>query len=267
MTKIELNKVDLNIPLISVDRITFPKSSNNKVGGVLNSSNNIVTSVKALTNISLKFKSGDKVGLIGPNGAGKSCLLKLIAGVYSPTAGKIIVQGKIFPLLNSQVGMNLELTGLDNLKTIGLYFGLKKKIIEKSLNNLIDFTDLGDFIHLPAKKYSSGMLIRLGFAVTTLLNPEILLLDEMIAAGDMHFAEKASNKRNKIVEKSKIIILATHNIEMMKKICNKAIYMEHGKIIYSGKVNECFDLYRSSFDSNAKNLFGDIDNVRKSLKT
>lgn len=248
MANIYLKNVSLEIPILFNERIKITKNMPlNKLGGFFKTdTNNTVNAVKVLNNINLKIESGDKVGLIGPNGAGKSTLLRLLAGVYKPTLGRIKVEGNVCSLLDAHIGMNDELSGAENLKIIGLYFGISKKKILSSMSELVDFTDLGDYISLPVKRYSSGMRLRLGFAITQLIKPDILLLDEMIGTGDIQFTEKTTNLKNGILDRANIVVLATHDIQIMNKFCNKAIYLSRGEIIHNGTVMECFDFYRDT---------------------
>ena len=252
MISIDLQNINLEIPIFNNERIRLKeKKFLYKLGGVFKTSNNnTLQAIKALNNISLKLKNGDRLGLIGPNGAGKTTLLRLLAGIYKPTSGLIDIRGKICSILDSSLGMNDELTGIENLKLMGMYYGLKKSVINKSIEELIKFTDLGEFIYLPVKRYSSGMVTRLGFAITRIIKSEILLVDEAIGTGDINFTKKVK-KNNNILQKSEIIILASHNIELMKEFCNKAVFLNRGKIVHEGKVLECFDKYRMTFDKNA----------------
>ncbi len=252
MPHICLKNVSLEIPILSNERIKITKNMPlNKLGGFFKTdTNNTVNAVKVLNNINLKIESGDKVGLIGPNGAGKSTLLKVLAQIYHPTTGSVEVNGTVCSILDTSLGMNQELSGMENMLLIGMYFGLKKSIIQKSIDDIVSFSELGEYIHLPVKRYSSGMKTRLSFSVTRIIKPDILLLDEVIGTGDMNFTEKANNN-NDFFEAANIIVLATHNIKLMRRMCNKAIYFDQGNLIFSGKVLDCFDKYRFTFDPNA----------------
>ncbi len=249
MSLIKLKNISLDIPILTPEKITLKNTLNNKLGGIFKKSkDNKLEAVQVLRNISFELKTGDRLGLIGPNGAGKSTLLKLIANVYPPSTGEIKVEGKICSLLDTNLGMNVELSGLENLRLIGMYFGIKKSLINNSIDKLVKFTDLGEYINLPVKRYSSGMTIRLGFSITQLLQPDILLLDEVIGTGDINFTSKTKDNED-IYKKANINILATHNIELMKELCNKAIYLDQGKIIHAGSVDDCFEMYRDSCET------------------
>lgn len=267
MPNICLKNVSLEIPILSAERIKITKNMPlNKLGGFFKTdTNNTVNAVKVLNNINLKIESGDKVGLIGPNGAGKSTLLKLLAQIYRPTTGSVEVNGRVCSILDTSLGMNQELSGMENMLLIGMYFGLKKSIIQKSINDIVSFSELGEYVHLPVKRYSSGMITRLSFSVTRILKPDILLLDEVIGTGDIDFTRKTRDNED-IYKKANINILATHNIELMKELCNKAIYLDQGKIVHSGSVDDCFEIYRDSCE--AANLLtkkNDKVKVKKNL--
>ena len=249
MAFLKLSNISLSIPIISPDRIDLRNHLKTTIGGVLKGNKSSQASfVNALKNINIAINPGDRIGLMGPNGAGKSTLLKLLAGVYEPTSGKIETQGKTCSLLNMNVGMNVDLTGYQNLISMAYHFGMKKSEINKFLEEMIKFTDLGDFIHLPVRSYSSGMSVRLGYAIIPFLKPEILLLDENIGAGDMAFTNKAAKESDKILKNASIIVMASHDIKLMKKFCNKAIFMEKGEISFQGSVDETFRVYMKSLD-------------------
>lgn len=254
MPHINLSNISLDIPLITPDRISLRKELlSNRIGGtfVKKKKSQRADHVKVLIDINYKFKAGDRVALIGPNGAGKSTLLRLLAGVYPPSSGNLEINGKICSLLDVNVGMNTELSGYNNLISIAYHFGMKKKEIYEKINKMVKFTDLGNFINLPVRSYSSGMVVRLGYSVIQFLDPEILLLDESIGAGDLTFTNKATSESKKILNKANIIIMASHDIELLQKFCNKAIFLSQGKIIYHGSVIDCFEKYRMTFDPSA----------------
>lgn len=249
MPRISLSNISLDIPLISSDRFDIINRISSSVGGVLNvSEKNRVNKVKALKNINFEAQAGDRIGLMGPNGAGKSTLLRLLAGIYQPSNGNIKIDGKICSLLNMNIGMNLNLSGYENLISIALHFGMSKKEINLNIKNMINYTELGDFINLPVRSYSSGMSVRLGYAIIPFLKSDILLLDENIGAGDLSFRKKASAKSSGLLKKADIIILASHNIEIIREICNKAIHLDKGEILYSGKVQDTFKNYMRSLN-------------------
>ncbi len=240
---IELNNINLEIP-IKAGKIDNSQDGSN-LGGHLKIRNNRLHSVKILNELNFKVNYGDRIGLIGSNGAGKSTLLKLIAGIYEPTSGTLEVKGNICSLLNASLGMNMDMNGIDNLYSIGLNFGLTKRTMDRSIDKLVKNTELGPFIHLPVKNYSSGMLLRLGFSVTMLLKPDILLLDEMIGAGDIKFAKKSIQQSKNFINRANVLILASHNFNLMKDLCNIGLYLEKGNLKYYGDLDVAYGMYIS----------------------
>ena len=176
----------------------------------------------AIRNFNLSLRAGDSLGIMGNNGAGKSTLLKTIAGIYAPDEGQINVTGSI-SLLSINKGFEPDLTGIENIYLKGSIFCLEKNIIDKKLNDIIEFADIGDFIYQNVRTYSSGMVARLGFAVAINLKPDILLIDEVLAVGDKNFREKCQNEINKILEESKIVIIVTHDENIAQKYCNQIL--------------------------------------------
>lgn len=189
----------------------------------------------ALNNISFEIERGDCLGIIGPNGSGKSTILKLIAGVMSPTIGKIEVKGQISPLIELGAGMHPELTGRENIYLNGAILGLKKKQIEANLQSIIDFSEIEEFINQPVKHYSSGMYMRLAFAIAIHVNPEILIVDEILAVGDEAFQKKCFAKMEEFKKNGVTIIFVSHNLNQVKSFCNKAIYINHSNLIIQGQ--------------------------------
>ena len=205
--------------------------------------------VKALDDINLELKSGDRIGLIGHNGAGKSTLLRVLAGVYQPTSGKIRIEGRITPLLNQTPGIEQEDTGYENIITIGMLLGMTLVEISEKAPEIIEFSGLGDYIHLPMRTYSSGMHARLGFSICTSLDPGILLLDEGIGAADSQFAEKASVRVKKMVEQTEILVLASHSDSMIASMCDRAALIHHGRLLELGPVATVMKAYQQVLGS------------------
>lgn len=198
----------------------------------------------ALDNISFDINTGETVGIIGKNGAGKSTLLKLIAGVTVPTSGEIIVKQRVAPLIEVGAGFHQELTGFENIFLNGAILGMHKKQIEAVVDNIIDFSEIKEFIHVPVKKYSLGMYMRLGFAVAIHVNAPILLIDEVLAVGDASFQKKCLNYLKKVkADKDKTIVFVSHSEESVKSFCERVILLDHGKIIEDGKPEAAFKTY------------------------
>ena len=180
----------------------------------------VKSEIPVFTNLSLDVRDGTRLAIIGPNGAGKSTLLKLIAGILPPTKGSLRVEGAVSPLLNLRLGMEPELTGIENIRLRGAYMGRTLAEIEEKLPQIVEFADLGDFIGLPLNTYSSGMNARLAFSIATSFNPDILVMDESIAAGDKNFRAKAADRLRQFVDHSNILLLATHSERLVKDMCN-----------------------------------------------
>ncbi|MCV3210526.1 ABC transporter ATP-binding protein [Mesorhizobium sp. YC-39] len=186
--------------------------------------------VTALEDVSFHLSAGDRLGLVGPNGAGKTTLLKVLYGIYEPTAGRVEINGRVDALFNINLGFRREATGRRNIVLRGLINGWSQEEIETRMEEIIEFSELGDFIDLPFKAYSQGMAARLAFSVATTLEPEILLMDEWIGAGDPSFQEKARERMATLAEKAGIIVLASHNPALIEKTCNKVLELEKGHV-------------------------------------
>ncbi len=238
MAFIELDDVSLDYPVYG----TNSRSLKNKVislatGGKLNDDDKIIK-VEALKDIQLKLEDGDRVGLIGHNGAGKSTLLKVLAQIYEPTKGSIKVSGKTNCLFDIMVGMDSSLSGYDNIFLRGLILGYSKDEIRKAIPLIEDFAELGAYIRMPLKSYSSGMLLRLAFGIITSIKSEILLIDEIVNVGDARFMEKAKARMASLIHQADIMVLSTHDNNTIREFCNKAIWLEKGEIKSSGTVED-----------------------------
>lgn len=197
----------------------------------------------ALRDISFTVEKGDRVGVLGFNGAGKSTLLKVIAGVLKPTKGSVKVDGVIAPMLELGAGFDMNYSGKENIYLYGATMGYSRKFIESKYDQIVEFSELGDFIEVPVKNYSSGMRARLGFAIATAVEPEILILDEVLSVGDAKFRRKSEAKIRSMFEKGITVLFVSHSVEQVLNICNKAILLDHGKIIASGSAEEICEIY------------------------
>ena len=196
----------------------------------------------ALQNISFDIQKGDILGLVGFNGAGKSTLLKILAGVLQPTTGTVKVKGKIAPLIEVGAGFDPELTARENVYLNGAILGYSREFLESKFDEIIDFAELKDFVDVPVKNFSSGMYARLGFAIATMVKPDILIVDEVLSVGDFRFQEKCEKRIQEMIASGVIIILVSHDDILIKKICTKVIWLDHGKIVEMGKSkNVCVD--------------------------
>lgn len=196
--------------------------------------------ITALDDVSFELKAGDRLGLVGANGAGKTTLLKVIYGIYEPTSGSIEGRGRRDALFNINLGFRAQASGRRNIVLRGLINGWSKREIERRMEEIVDFSELGDFIDMPVESYSQGMAARLAFAIATSLEPEILLMDEWIGAGDKDFQDKAKARLEKMVTNAGIIVLASHNNSLLQRVCNRIISLEHGRIAWDGEAAEYF---------------------------
>jgi lipopolysaccharide transport system ATP-binding protein len=199
--------------------------------------------VNALRNISIHLRSGDRLGLIGGNGAGKTTLLRTLAGIYEPVEGRVVVEGRIGALLDPNLGMNYELTGRENIALRGLYNGLSREAISRLEDDVEEFAELGDFLDLPMRFYSAGMVVRLGFALATAIRPEVLLMDEWLLAGDAAFMEKAAARLEAVVRQAEILVLSSHMPGIVLNWSTRVIRMHQGNIIDDGLPQEVMDRY------------------------
>lgn len=232
MISLKLEKVNLTYPILgSNSKSLRSRIVKNLTGGVLEAKKNDIIFVNALRDINLNIKEGDTIGLIGHNGSGKSSMLRLMSGILSPTSGKIHRNGKISCLINPNAGLNPEATGLENIYLRSYLLGMTDQEVNKKLDKIINFADLGKFIDLPMRTYSSGMISRLSYSISTAIEPDILLIDEGIGAGDKKFTDKIKENTMSFLKKSKIVIFASHNLNFLKEINAKIIKLEKGAIV------------------------------------
>jgi homopolymeric O-antigen transport system ATP-binding protein len=208
----------------------------------------------AVNNLSLDVRSGQMVGLIGRNGSGKSTLLKIIAGVYKPTSGRIHVEGSLAPLIELGAGFHGELTGRENILINGLLMGYSKAEMLRRQDSIIDFAEIGEFIDSPVKQYSTGMQMRLAFAVATEVDPDVLIIDEILAVGDASFKEKCFTRIRRFRESGKTILFVSHDMQQIVTQCDRAVLLEHGAIVASGDPKEVTEAYRALWASEATSV-------------
>ncbi|MBQ7128496.1 MAG: ABC transporter ATP-binding protein [Clostridia bacterium] len=203
----------------------------------------------ALKDISFEVKKGDRLGILGLNGAGKSTLLKVIAGVYNPTEGNVYRKGVIAPLIELGAGFDPQYTGSENIYLYGSVLGYSKKFIAEKYDEIVKFSELEKFMDVPLKNYSSGMKSRLGFAIATTVEPDILILDEVLSVGDAKFRKKSQNKVQSMFDKGVTVLFVSHSIEQVKELCNKAILLDHGRIIASGNTEDVCKIYEEKINN------------------
>jgi len=200
--------------------------------------------IHALAEVHLTIAAGERVGLIGPNGAGKSTMLKTMAGIYPPHRGQVRVEGHVCPLFEFSTGFEMEATGWDNIRTRALLLGMSATEIDRKIGDIASFTGLGEFLDIPVRCYSAGMALRLAFATSTAVEPEILLLDEVMAAGDAAFIAKARRRMDELMEKASIVVFATHSLEMLPTFCERSILLRQGRVVADGPSAEVIARYR-----------------------
>ena len=197
----------------------------------------------ALSDVSLKVKKGEVVGLIGSNGAGKSTLLKVVSGVMKPTKGKVIVNGDISPMIELGAGFDMNLTARENIYLNGAILGYSKKFLIEKFDEIVEFSELREFLDVPVKNFSSGMIAKLAFSIATIVNPQILIVDEILSVGNIKFQEKSKNKMMEMITGGTTVLYVSHSIDSIKSLCTKVVWLEHGKIIKMGDPKEICDEY------------------------
>jgi lipopolysaccharide transport system ATP-binding protein len=212
-------------------------------GGKLDSDAQGHVSVRALQGINLEVHEGERVGLLGHNGAGKSTLLRVLSRAYVPTSGTAKISGNVGSLIDISLGINPEATGIENIHLRAALLGIPAVLVRKNIEEIRDFSELGNFLEMPVRTYSAGMHLRLAFSVSTLVTPEILLMDEWLSVGDEAFRTKAEAKLQQMVDSSQILVIASHDRDLIEKTCNRAIWLEHGKIIKDGTAKEVAAAY------------------------
>ncbi|MBP1754822.1 MAG: hypothetical protein H6Q59_1220 [Firmicutes bacterium] len=202
----------------------------------------------ALHNVSFTLNKGDRLGILGLNGAGKSTLLKIIAGVLKATEGSMSIKGKIVPLLELGAGFDPQYTGAENIYLYGAVLGYPRDFIKEKYNEIVEFSELGNFINVPVKNYSSGMKARLGFSIATIVEPDVLILDEVLAVGDAKFRKKSEGKIKSMFDNGVTVLFVSHSLEQVNRLCNCAILLEKGRLIAKGKVADVSTIYEAKLN-------------------
>jgi ABC-type polysaccharide/polyol phosphate transport system ATPase subunit len=244
MARVVLENVRVDFPIYATQRNLRTAIFNRATGGLIQRQGKQGRAVvEALAGVSMTFEDGDRIGLIGHNGSGKSTLLKVLAGIYEPIEGRLLVEGQVTPLFDMMPGLDPEDSGYENIVTCGLLLGLSRDEIESKIPNVEEFCELGEYLALPVRTYSTGMMMRLGFALVTAIDPGVLLMDEGIGAGDARFTERAEKRLKEFVGRSRILVLASHSNTMIKSMCNKAALLQAGRLVAFGSVDEVFEQY------------------------
>ncbi len=233
--EIRLEDVSVRFQIFGLHGRSLKKTALNlSTGGRIGREPGARVHIDALAGVNLHLQEGDRVALVGHNGAGKSTLLRTMAGIYEPTGGRVHVRGRVSPMFDLMVGINPEATGRENVRLRGLLLGMSAAEVDAYAGEISAFSGLGSYLDLPVKIYSSGMLLRLMFAVTTAISPQILLLDEWITAGDSAFMERAEQRVNGLIDRSALMVIATHNRVLVERLCNKVAVLEQGRVVDFG---------------------------------
>jgi lipopolysaccharide transport system ATP-binding protein len=241
--EIDVRGVNLDFPLYHGNARSLKRTVFSSMSGRMANDQRHRVVVQALRDISFALTSGDRLGLVGTNGAGKTTLLRTLAGIYEPVVGRVRVRGTLNALLDPQLGMNQDMTGRENIMLRGLYGGLDRAAIQRLADDVCAFAELDDFIDLPVRIYSSGMVVRLGFALATAIKPQVLLMDEWFLAGDAGFMEKARGRLEDMVRGAEILVLSSHRAHLILDWCTRVIWMDQGRIVDDGPAVDVMTRY------------------------
>ena len=257
MVSIDTYNACVDFPIFDAKSRSLKKAVMSSAGGKIgkNASNTVV--VEALKDINLHLREGDRVGLVGHNGAGKSTLLRLLSGIYEPTRGVADVRGRVAPVFDLGVGMDPEISGYENIIIRGLFLGQSRKQMKAKMDEIAEFSELGEYLSMPLRTYSTGMRIRLALGVVTSIEPEILLLDEGLGAVDAAFMAKARSRLQELVKRSGILVFASHSNDFLAQLCDTAIWVDHGTLHQVGTVDDIVEAYEGK---------GAADHVRRLMK-
>ena len=253
--RVSLDSVTVDFPIYDATsrslkhRLVFDKVSSlmgrkASVGGTVSRDRRGVVTVRALDSVSFDLADGDRVALIGHNGAGKTTLLRVVAGVFEPSVGSVQRRGRVMPLFNTTEGMSPDETGIEMIRTRGTLLGLSAGEIEERIADIAEFCEMGEYVTMPVRTYSTGMLTRLAFAITTSVTSDILIMDELIGTGDAAFVARAEVRLKSFVERASVMLVATHAENIARQWCNKALLLEHGKVLEFGSVDRVLEAYR-----------------------
>jgi ABC-2 type transport system ATP-binding protein len=243
MVSIDVWNASVDFPIFDAKSRSLKKKVLGKVGGKIGTESRVPI-IEALHDVSLSLKTGDRVGLVGHNGAGKSTLLRVLAGIYEPTRGYSRIVGRVAPVFDLGVGMDPEISGYENIMIRGLFLGMNRREMAKRVEDIAEFTELGDYLAMPLRTYSTGMRVRLALGVVTSIDPEILLLDEGIGAVDAAFMEKARDRLVDLVKRSGMLVFASHQDDLLFDLCDTAIWMDEGQMKKRGSLREVITAYK-----------------------
>jgi ABC-type polysaccharide/polyol phosphate transport system ATPase subunit len=243
MARIELDRVGLTFRVRKNIRLTLKEFL---IGQMFRRDRNPIMEVQALQDVNLRAAQGDRVGIIGHNGAGKSTLLKVLAGIYPPTGGRRVVEGRISSLFDISLGFEAEATGWENIAYRSYLQGETTRSVRAKRDAIADFSELGDFLNMPVRYYSAGMLVRLAFSIATAIDPEILLIDEVLSVGDMAFQHKARERMEEMMARAHLMVVVSHELASLEKLCNVGVWMDHGRVVRTGPIREVIEAYTAS---------------------
>jgi ABC-type polysaccharide/polyol phosphate transport system ATPase subunit len=246
MTSIDLENVNLVFRVRQNRRIALKDFIVNQM---FRRSVNPYMEIRALQNIDLTIREGDRLGIVGHNGAGKSTMLKLLAGIYPPTSGTRMIRGEVSSLFDLQLGFEPDASGWENIAYRGYLQGETPKTLKTKLDEIAEFSELGEFLNSPVRHYSSGMLVRLAFSVATAIDPEILLVDEVLSAGDLAFQKKCRARMEEMIAKAHLIVMVSHDLEALARFCNRAIWLDHGQIREAGPTEAVISAYATAMNA------------------
>src|SRR5919202_2953206 len=244
MVSIDVRDASVDFPIFDAKSRSLKHTVLGVVGGNVAANERKVVVIEALRNINLHVSEGDRLALVGHNGAGKSTLLRLLSGIYEPTGGQALVHGRVAPVFDLGVGMDPEISGFENIIVRGLFLGMSRKQMEARVDDIAEFTELGNFLQMPLRTYSTGMRVRLALGVVTSIDPEILLLDEGIGAVDAAFLEKSKQRLSELVDRAGLLVFASHSDEFLRELCDTAIWMDHGQVKLQGELDEVLRAYK-----------------------
>ena len=249
MVSIEVRDACVDFPVFDAKTRSLKKRVLGKVGGQIGTGAKVPV-IEALRDVTLSLRDGDRVGLVGHNGAGKSTLLRLLSGIYEPTRGSARVSGRIAPVFDLGVGLDPEVSGHENILIRGLFLGMSRRQIAKRVDDIAEFTELGDYLHLPLRTYSAGMRVRLALGVVTTVDPEILILDEGLGAIDAAFLAKARGRLIDLARRAGVLVFASHADDLLRELCTTAVWMDEGRVRGHGSLDEVLAAYHESTRGN-----------------
>jgi ABC-2 type transport system ATP-binding protein len=241
---VQLTDVSVRIPVYDVSARSLKKALVRLGTGARIANNAGIVEVEALNGINLSIGPGDRIGLLGHNGSGKTTLLRVISGIYAPTSGHQEIRGRVLALFDMAAGMDPDCTGRENIRLRGHYLGLSNRTIDESMGEIADFAGLGDFIDLPVRTYSAGMMARLAFAITTAARADVLAVDEGIGAGDAAFIDQAKARLQSFLDSAGALVLATHSEEILRRLCNRVVVLQQGRIMVDSDVDSAIEAYQ-----------------------